>query len=129
PIQWPFPNPVRPELVCEALDHDRIAARADTIFLALPHTKSAGPAQRFLKAGRKVIDLSADFRLNHAQAYETWYETTHPCPDLLPIAVYGLPELHRDAIRSATLIATPARHPTAPVLSLAPLPQHLLPAD
>ena len=129
PVQSLFPNLVGPELVCEALDPDRIAARAGTIFLALPHTKSAGPAQRFLKAGRKVIDLSADFRLKNAQAYETWYQTTHPCPDLLPIAVYGLPELHRDAIRSATLVATPGCYPTAAVLSLAPLHQHQLLGD
>ena len=126
PVQSLFPNLVGPELLCEALDPDRIATRADAIFLALPHTKSAGPAQRFLKAGRKVIDLSADFRLKNAQAYATWYQTTHPCPDLLKIAVYGLPELHRDAIRSATLVATPGCYPTAAVLSLAPLVAHRL---
>ena len=126
PVQSLFPNIVGPELLCEALDPDRIATKADAIFLALPHTKSAGPAQQFLKAGRKVIDLSADFRLKNAQAYETWYQTPHPCPDLLQIAVYGLPELHRDAIRSATLIATPGCYPTAAVLSLAPLVSYRL---
>ena len=121
PVQSVFPNLVGPELVYESLDPGRIATRADAIFLALPHTKSAGPAQQFLKVGRKVIDLSADFRLKTAQAYEQWYQATHPCPDLLPIAVYGLPELHRDAIRKATLVATPGCYPTAAILSLAPL--------
>jgi N-acetyl-gamma-glutamyl-phosphate reductase len=96
------------------------------VFLALPHTKSAGPAAAFLKAGRKVIDLSADFRLRSASQYETWYGVPHPAPDLLPSAVYGLPELHRDAIRSAALVAVPGCYPTAAILSLAPLARHRL---
>src|SRR5207237_5293100 len=88
--------------------------------------KSAEPAQAFLKAGRKVIDLSADFRLKNPKDYESWYQMVHPCPEILKIAVYGLPELHRDAIRSATLVATPGCYPTAAVLSLAPLVAHRL---
>ncbi len=129
PVQSLFPNLMGPELLCEPLDPHRIAARAEVIFLALPHTQSAGPAQKFLAAGRKVIDLSADFRLKSAPAYETWYGTPHPCPDLLRTAVYGLPELHRDAIRSASLVASPGCYPTAAVLSLAPLAKHQLLGD
>ncbi len=126
PVHALFPNLWGPELLCEALDPPQVAARAEVIFLALPHTKSAGPAQTFLKAGRKVIDLSADFRLKNAKDYETWYQTPHPCPDLLRTAVYGLPELHRDAIRSASLVASPGCYPTAAILSLAPLAKHHL---
>ncbi len=129
PVQSLFPNLAGPELVCESLDPGQVAARADVIFLALPHTKSAGPAQTFLKAGRKVIDLSADFRLKQSKDYETWYQASHPCPDLLKTAVYGLPELHRDAIRSATLVASPGCYPTAAILSLAPLAKERLLGD
>jgi len=129
PIQALFPNLRGTELLCESLDPQQVAARAEVIFLALPHTKSAGPAQAFLKAGRKVIDLSADFRLKDVRAYETWYQTPHPCPDLLRTAVYGLPELHRDAIRTASLVASPGCYPTAAILSLAPLAKHQLLGD
>lgn len=126
PVHALFPNLWGPELLCETLDPQQLAARAEVIFLALPHTKSAGPAQMFLKAGRKVIDLSADFRLKDARDYETWYQAPHPCPDLLRTAAYGLPELHRDAIRSASLVAVPGCYPTAAILSLAPLTKHHL---
>lgn len=129
PIKTLFPNLAGPELVCEALDLKQVADRSDVIFLALPHTKSAGPAETLLKAGRKVIDLSADFRLRNPRAYETWYQTSHPCPDLLAKAVYGLPELHRDAIRSASLVASPGCYPTAAILSLYPLAKHRLLTD
>ena len=87
PVQSLFPNLRGPELLCESLDPQQVAARAEVIFLALPHTKSAGPAEALLKAGRKVIDLSADFRLKNATDYETWYQTPQPCPDLLKTAV------------------------------------------
>jgi N-acetyl-gamma-glutamyl-phosphate reductase len=129
PVQAIFPNLRGAELLCESLDPQQVAARAEVIFLALPHTKSTGPAQAFLKAGRKVIDLSADFRLKDARAYETWYQAPHPCPDLLRTAVYGLPELHRDAIRPASLVASPGCYPTAAILSLAPLAKHRLLGD
>lgn len=126
PIQALFPNLTGPELLCEALDAARVAAQSDLVFLALPHTKSAGPAEVFLRAGRKVIDLSADFRLKDPHAYETWYQTPHPSPDLLKTAVYGLPELHRNRIRSASLVASPGCYPTAAILSLHPLTAHHL---
>ena len=129
PIQTLFPNLAGPDLICEALDPVQVAERADIIFLALPHTKSAGPAATFLKAGRKVLDLSADFRLKDAAAYETWYKTTHPYPALLKTAVYGLPELYREAIRAASLVASPGCYPTAALLSVLPLVQHRLLGD
>lgn len=129
PVHALFPSLRGPDLLCESLDPQQVAARAEVIFLALPHTKSAGPAEAFLKAGRKVIDLSADFRLKNAKDYGAWYQAPHPCPDLLKTAVYGLPELHREAIRSASLVASPGCYPTAAILSLAPLAKHRLLGD
>jgi N-acetyl-gamma-glutamyl-phosphate reductase len=121
-----FPNLAGPELMYEAFDPVAVAGRAEVCFLALPHTKSAPAAATLVAAGRKVIDLSADFRLKDPAIYAHWYHTPHPCPSLLKTAVYGLPELYRTAIASATLIASPGCYPTAALLSLAPLTQHRL---
>lgn len=105
----------------EALAPKTIADRVDAVFLALPHTRSMGPAASFLSAGRRVVDLSADFRLKDAAAYQSWYEAAHSAADLLHEAVYGLPELHREKIRAARLVASPGCYPTAAILQLAPL--------
>ncbi|MBH0193992.1 MAG: N-acetyl-gamma-glutamyl-phosphate reductase [Nitrospira sp.] len=105
----------------EALAPEALTERADAIFLALPHTKSQDPVATCLKAGKLVVDLSADYRLKDATTYETWYKTPHLHPHLLREAVYGLPELHRDAIAKATLVASPGCYPTAAILQLAPL--------
>jgi N-acetyl-gamma-glutamyl-phosphate reductase len=108
-------------LTFEALAPDAIADRVDAVFLALPHTKSMGPAAAFVSAGRRVVDLSADFRLKDATAYQSWYETPHAAAHLLKEAVYGLPELRRSEIRTARLVASPGCYPTAAILQLAPL--------
>jgi N-acetyl-gamma-glutamyl-phosphate reductase len=105
----------------EALAPEALAERADAVFLALPHTKSQDPVASCMKAGKLVVDLSADYRLKNAAAYESWYQTPHTHPDLLKEAVYGLPELHRDAIVNAKLVASPGCYPTAAILQLAPL--------
>jgi N-acetyl-gamma-glutamyl-phosphate reductase len=105
----------------EALAPETVAERADAVFLALPHTKSQEPVALCLKAGRLVVDLSADYRLKDVAAYEKWYQAPHTHPDLLTEAVYGLPELHRSAIAEAKLVASPGCYPTAAVLQLAPL--------
>ncbi|TAJ26560.1 MAG: N-acetyl-gamma-glutamyl-phosphate reductase [Nitrospirae bacterium] len=105
----------------EALAPEAIAKRADLVFLALPHTTSLMPASVCLAAGKHVVDLSADYRLKDPGQYETWYQTPHPYPDILKEAVYGLPELHKDAIRTARLVASPGCYPTAAILQLAPL--------
>ena len=105
----------------ESLAPETLAERADAVFLALPHTKSQEPVALCLKAGRLVVDLSADYRLKDVAAYEKWYQTSHAYPDLLTEAVYGLPELHRSAIAKAKLVASPGCYPTAAVLQLAPL--------
>lgn len=105
----------------EALAPEKIAKRADVIFLALPHTKSLEPVAACLAAGKRVVDLSADYRLKDPALYETWYQAPHAHRDLLREAVYGLPELHRDAIKAARLVASPGCYPTAAILQLAPL--------
>jgi N-acetyl-gamma-glutamyl-phosphate reductase len=74
-----------------------------------------------IQRGTRVIDLSADFRLKDAQEWEQWYNTPHTCPELLPQAVYGLPELNRDKIKSAQLVAAPGCYPTATELGFLPL--------
>lgn len=115
-------RPVRQQLprVRSGLD---FCARAelpavDLAFLCTPHGQAAPIAKELLEAGAKVIDLSADFRLD-AATYAEWYGE-HPCPELLP-AAYGLTELHRDAVADARLVANPGCYPTAALLALAPL--------
>ncbi len=99
---------------------DEVSRLADVVFLALPHGISMTVAPAFLKAGKKVIDLSADFRLRDAACYGQWYGT-HAAPELLSEAVYGLPELHRTEIRKARIVANPGCYPTSVILALAPL--------
>lgn len=109
------------DLVCEPLDPETIAKKADLVFLALPHVTAQEAAFRFHKLGKNVVDLSADYRLSDPALYEKWYEHCHQYPDLLKTAVYGLPELHRDGIRKASLVANPGCYPTSAILGLAPL--------
>ncbi len=100
-----------------------LKADPDVVFLALPHGKSIEWVPRLYETGVTVIDLSADFRLKDPNAYVEWYEweRPHPYPDLLQKAVYGLPELHREELRGAKLIAVPGCMATAAILSLAPV--------
>jgi len=96
-------------------------ASCDLIFLALPHKVSMGIVPELLRAGKRVIDLSADFRLMDAAVYAKWYHEEHTAATLLPEAVYGLPELYRDRIKDAGLIANPGCYPTTVILGCAPL--------
>jgi N-acetyl-gamma-glutamyl-phosphate reductase len=109
------------DLVCEPLDADALAKKADFIFLALPHVTAQEAAYRFHQLGKKVVDLSADYRLRDQAVYEKWYEHCHQYPELLKDAVYGLPELHRERIKNTSLIANPGCYPTSAILGLAPL--------
>lgn len=93
----------------------------DLAFLALPHGESAGIGSELSARGVKVVDIAADWRLHDPGAYDAWYGWTHPAPDALSGWVYGLPELHRERIASATSVANPGCYPTAAVLALAPL--------
>ena len=92
----------------------------DIVFSALSHGASAERVGPALDQGHKVIDISADFRLKNVAEYEEWYKVAHPCPEYMEEAVYGLPELHRDDVSSARLVANPGCYPTAAVLALAP---------
>ncbi|HPX03229.1 MAG TPA: N-acetyl-gamma-glutamyl-phosphate reductase [Synergistaceae bacterium] len=94
---------------------------AELVFLALPHKAAAETAQKRISAGQKVVDLSADFRLRSPEEYRRWYETEHPCPELLERAVYGLPELHREEMSGADLISGVGCNATSAVFALLPL--------
>ncbi len=94
--------------------------RVDLAFSAMPHQASAEEVMPLLKQGIKVVDISADFRLKDAAQYKQWYGSTHPTPELLKQAVYGLPELHRSKVASAQLVANPGCYPTGAILALAP---------
>lgn len=98
-----------------------LARQAQLVFLALPHGVAAEFAVPLLQAGCQVIDLSADFRLRSAERYQEFYGRPHPAPELLAKAVYGLPEVYRSEIKSATLIASPGCYPTSVLLPILPL--------
>ncbi len=93
----------------------------ELIFCALPHGRSVEVVPALLDAGKQVIDLSADFRLRDPGLYEDWYGWTHAAPELLERAVYGLPEINREALSGAVLVANPGCFPTGALLALAPL--------
>ena len=98
-----------------------LARQAEVVFLALPHGVAAEFAVPLLQLGCRVIDLSADFRLRNAEVYHEFYAHTHPAPELLAQAVYGLPEIYRAAIKGAALIASPGCYPTSILLPTLPL--------
>jgi len=98
-----------------------LAKQADVVFLALPHGVAAEYAVPLLQGGCMVIDLSADFRLKSAEIYKEFYAHDHSARDLLAASVYGLPEIHRDQIKQATLIASPGCYPTSILLPAIPL--------
>ena len=108
------------DLELRPLDNN-IAKDCQVLFLALPHTLAMSKLPDYLQSDCKIIDLSADYRLKDPKAYTDWYSVTHTNPELLEKAVYGLPELHRQAIQSAQLVANPGCYPTSVVLALAPL--------
>jgi N-acetyl-gamma-glutamyl-phosphate reductase len=112
---------IRDLVFSEATAAAVIASGAQFAFLALPHGLASEFAMPLLEAGLRVIDLSADFRLREADLYKEFYGEDHPAPDLLPEAVYGLPELWREKIRQARLVASAGCYPTSILLPLIPL--------
>jgi N-acetyl-gamma-glutamyl-phosphate reductase len=102
-------------------DPRQIARDANVVFLALPHGLAAEFAKPLLAAGARVVDLSADFRVHDAAVYKEFYGHDHPAPDLLGQSVYGLPEIYRDEIREAKLVACPGCYPTSVLIPLRPL--------
>jgi N-acetyl-gamma-glutamyl-phosphate reductase len=99
----------------------QLVQMAETIFLALPHGLAAEFARPLLQAGTRVIDLSADFRIGDPEIYKEFYGNDHPAPELLREAVYGMPEVYRDRISNAKLVACPGCYPTSILLPLLPL--------
>jgi N-acetyl-gamma-glutamyl-phosphate reductase len=104
----------------EVFDADALAAGCKVAFLALPHGESAKAAKELYERGVTVLDLSADLRLRSPETYAQWYGPHH-APELLPHAVYGLVERHREALKTARLVAVPGCYPTASILAIAPL--------
>ena len=102
-------------------DPKQLAREANVVFLALPHGLAAEFAKPLLAAGARVVDLSADFRIKDAAVYREFYGHDHPAPDLLGKSVYGLPEIYRDQIRDAQLVACPGCYPTTILIPLRPL--------
>jgi N-acetyl-gamma-glutamyl-phosphate reductase len=100
---------------------DKIAKEAEVVFLALPHGVAVDFAGPLLNAGARVIDLSADFRIRNGAIYHEFYGHEHRAPDLLATAVYGLPEIYREKIRGARLVACPGCYPTSILLPAIPL--------
>lgn len=102
------------------LDPQRMSRNLDVVFTAVPHTASMELVPALMAGKARVIDLSADFRLP-ADIYEQWYKVEHKAPQLTKEAVYGLPELHKEEISKARLVAVPGCYPTSAILGLAPL--------
>lgn len=107
--------------LCQPIDAEAIAHRADVAFLALPHMAAMACAPQLLDAGLRVIDLSADYRLKDAALFEKTYEQPHSNPTHLAEAVYGLPEIYRRQLPGAMLVANPGCYPTAAALGIGPL--------
>ncbi len=110
----------RIDLVCEPLNFDSIAEKADFVLTAVPHKTAMEVVPHFYHREKQVVDLSADFRLRDPGVYERWYQP-HQCKDLLKEAIYGLPELHRKAIKKARIVGNPGCYPTGALLAIAPL--------
>nr|WP_321513903.1 N-acetyl-gamma-glutamyl-phosphate reductase [uncultured Pseudodesulfovibrio sp.] len=108
------------DLVITQPDPKALAEECDVVFLAVPHKTAMEIAATLLDEGVKVVDLSADFRINDKTTYEQWYNVEHTRSELLTEAVYGLPELYLDQIMGARLIANPGCYPTSSILGLAP---------
>jgi len=109
------------DLPCENLSHEEVSRRAKIAFCALPHTASMDAIPTLLSNGCRVIDLSADYRLNDPGVYEQWYGHVHTDPTRLSSTVYGLPELFQNQIPGADLVANPGCYTSTSILGLAPL--------
>jgi N-acetyl-gamma-glutamyl-phosphate reductase len=117
-----FPNFAGTNYIIKA----ELDSEIDIAFSAMPHKSSVDVVPSLLKQGIKVVDASADFRLKNAGEYPKWYGFTHPSPELLTEAVFGLPELHRGEIASASLVANPGCYSTGAILALAPIAKERL---
>ena len=126
PVSELFPNlRGHVDLVFSVPNADKLA-ECDVVFFATPHTVAMALVPELIKRGTRIIDLSADFRLKDATLWEHWYNMPHTCPELLEQAVYGLPEINRQQIKTAQLIAVPGCYPTATQLGFLPLLENAL---
>jgi len=107
-------------LKCEELSIERIAEKTDFVFTAVPHKTAMETVPLFYQKGKRIVDLSADFRFQDPSVYESWYQK-HSCPELLSESVFGLPELHRERIRTARIVGNPGCYPTGALIGLIPL--------
>ena len=115
-----FPN-LRGRVALKFSDpQDAPLADCDVVFFATPNGVAMQQTRELLDAGVKVIDLAADFRIKDVPLWEKWYGMQHACPDLIAEAVYGLPEINRDQVKGARLIANPGCYPTAAQLGFLP---------
>ena len=105
----------------EALDIDALKDRVDVVVLAVPHKVAMAFVPKILAQGLRIVDFSADYRLEDAETYEAWYHAEHTSAELMPKAVYGLPERYRAKIRDAQLVANPGCYPTSAILAAMPL--------
>lgn len=110
----------RLDLRLENFGPKEVASRADLVFCCLPHCAAAQATPELLAGGARVIDFSADYRLNDAATFRQWYHEEHPDPQRLGKVVYGLPEWFREPIKTADLVANPGCYPTSAILPLAP---------
>jgi N-acetyl-gamma-glutamyl-phosphate reductase len=121
PIDQAFPSLMKHlQLKCEELSVDQISKKTDFIFTAVPHKTAMETVTLFYQKGKRVVDLSADFRFKDAGIYEQWYQK-HTSADLLQESVYGLPELHREKIRNAKIVGNPGCYPIGALIGLIPL--------
>lgn len=109
------------EMQCSRITEGSVPENVDVVFVALPPTVSMQYVPKFIEAGIKVVDLSADYRFSDKSIYERWYNAKHTDPTGLEKAVYGLPELFREKIKDAVLVANPGCYPTSAIIGLAPL--------
>lgn len=114
------------DLACEALELPGLVKKCDVVFTALPHGHAMPVAREVVRQDKKLIDLGADFRFYDTDVYQTWYKVEHTAADLAEQVVYGLPEIRRDRIKSARILANPGCYPTSAILGLAPLLQKRL---
>lgn len=126
PVAKHFPNlRNHVELTFSSANDEQLKA-CDVVFFATPHAVAMNTVPAMLEAGVKVIDLSADFRIQNIELWEHWYNTKHACPELVSEAVYGLPEVNREKIKTANFVAVPGCYPTAIQLGFLPLLENQL---
>ena len=117
-----YPNATRfSDLLCSEAEMEKLSTEVDVMFVALPQGHAAKSVTEKVLANCRVIDLGADFRLKNPDDYKVWYQLEHANPSMLPGAVYGLPELNREKIPQAKLVANPGCYATCSILTLAPV--------